>query len=233
MHDHVTWIRVHYWLHPWTSFITSDKTLSSEKKDTKIIWFGSVVLILQPFLETQSFTNFVKSAQAIYGGYSSPQVTLSFVCTDQWASGQHCMEVRKAIVPDWNVLRMKRKLTMTMFWETTIESKLLNQFQWSWYHSFQKTMFHLMNSKYAIFLNYIRVTKIQRSAFLWHPVYFNVWKRYIHVEYQSNDVIKNIFSAFSWFFFLHISVEHDEKASTHQIWWESVHGGPRYGRMNT
>ena len=40
--------------------ILSDKTLSSEKNDTKIIWFGSVVLILQPFLETQSFTNVVK-----------------------------------------------------------------------------------------------------------------------------------------------------------------------------
>ena len=33
--------------------ISSEKTLSSEKNDTKLIWFGSVVLILQPFLETQ------------------------------------------------------------------------------------------------------------------------------------------------------------------------------------
>ena len=49
-----------------------DKTLSFEKNDTKIIWFDLLVLILQPFLETQSFTNFVKSAQAIYGGYSYP-----------------------------------------------------------------------------------------------------------------------------------------------------------------
>ena len=53
-------------------FNHADKTLSSEKNDTKIIWIGSVVLILQPFLETQSFTNFVKSARAIYGGYGSP-----------------------------------------------------------------------------------------------------------------------------------------------------------------
>ena len=51
--------------------ISSDKTLSSEKNDTKIIWFGSVVLVLQPFFETQSFTNFVKCARAIYNGYSS------------------------------------------------------------------------------------------------------------------------------------------------------------------
>ena len=45
--------------------MSSDKTLSSEKNDTKIIWFGSVVLILQPFLDTQS-------VRAIYGGYGSP-----------------------------------------------------------------------------------------------------------------------------------------------------------------
>ena len=41
--------------------------------------------------------------------------SLCFVCMDQWASGQQCMEVRKAIIPDWKVTRMKRKLTMTMF----------------------------------------------------------------------------------------------------------------------
>ena len=63
-----------------------------------------------------------------------------------------------------NVTRMKWKLPITMFWEMSIESKLLNKFQWSWYHSFQKTMFYLMKSKYAIFSN-IKVTKIERSAF--------------------------------------------------------------------
>ena len=42
--------------------------MSSEMNDAKIIWFGSVVLILQPFLETQSLMNFVKSVQAIYSG---------------------------------------------------------------------------------------------------------------------------------------------------------------------
>ena len=97
------------------------------------------------------------------------------------------MEDRKAIIPDWNVTRMKRKLTMTMFWEITIESKLLNQFQWSWYHSFQKTMFYLMKSKYAIFLN-IKGTKIERSnfCFLGHPVYiFCTQKDHeIHIWYK-------------------------------------------------
>ena len=51
------------------------------------------------------------------------------------------------------------------------------------------------------------------------------------IEYRSDDVTKNFFciSAFwipclggAWW-----------KTSTAQIWWESVHGGPRYGRMNT
>ena len=54
--------------------ISSDKTLSSEKNDTKIIWFGSVVLILQPFFETQSFTvadpHLWNTARAIYDGES-------------------------------------------------------------------------------------------------------------------------------------------------------------------
>ena len=68
---------------------------------------------------------------------------------------------------------MYGKLTMTMFWEMTIELKLLNQFQWSWYHSFQKTMFYLMKSKYAIFSN-IRVMKIERSAFWGHPIYWQI-----------------------------------------------------------
>ena len=56
---------------------------------------------------------------------------------------------------------------MPVFREMTIESKLLDQFQ-SWHHSFQKTMFYLMKVKYAIFSN-IKVTKIERSAFLGTP----------------------------------------------------------------
>ena len=88
-----------------------------------------------------------------------------------WASGQQRREVRKAIIPAWYVTRMKRKLIMTVFWEMTIESKLLNQFRWSWYHSFQKTMFYLMKLKYGIFSN-SKVTKIERSALLfWYTRY--------------------------------------------------------------
>ena len=53
---------------------------------------------------------------------------------------------------------------MTVFQEIVVESILPNQIIWSWYHSFQKTMFYLTKSKYAIFANF-KVTKIERSAF--------------------------------------------------------------------
>ena len=38
------------------------------------------------------------------------------------------------------VARIKRNLKMTVFQEIGIESKLLNQIQWSWYHSLLQKM---------------------------------------------------------------------------------------------
>ena len=64
-------------------------------------------------------------------GIAVHKFSLCFVCTDQWVSGQQSMEVKKNIIPDWNVMKRKKILTMIMFREITIESKLLNQFQWS------------------------------------------------------------------------------------------------------
>ena len=51
-----------------------------------------------------------------------------------------------------------------------VESILPNQINWSWYHSFQKTMFYLMKSKYAlhVFSN-IKVTNMERSTFWGTP----------------------------------------------------------------
>ena len=135
--------------------IWSDKALSSKKND-KIIWFGSLVLILQPFLEIQSFTNFDKSMRAICGGYMAVhKFSLYFVCTDQWASRQQCMEVRKTIFPDWNVTRMKRKFIMTMFWEMTIVSN------------------------YSTMFNNIGIVLIGRQCFIWwnrNMLYFRISK---------------------------------------------------------
>ena len=59
---------------------------------------------------------------------------------------------------------------MTVFLEMVVESILPNQIKWSWYHFFQKTVFCLMKSKYAIFSN-TKVTNIERSSFLEHPIY--------------------------------------------------------------
>ena len=52
---------------------------------------------------------------------------------------------------------------MIVFQEMVVDSILPNQIKLSWYYSVQKTLFYLMKSKYAIFLN-IKVTKIERSA---------------------------------------------------------------------
>ena len=51
------------------------------------------------------------------------------------------------------------------------------------------------------------------------------------IEYRSNDVTKNLF----WIsgFWIPCMGGAWWKTSTAQIGWESVHGGPRYGRMNT
>ena len=99
-----------------SSDISSDKTLSSEKNDTKIIWFSSVVLILQPFLETQSFTNYVvKCARAMIDGYSCPYMfslcfclhgSKGFRATMYWSQKSHypwlkCHENKEKIDNDY------------------------------------------------------------------------------------------------------------------------------------
>ena len=68
-------------------------------------------------------------------------------------------------IPAVNTSRRFNKIRkMTVFHEMVVELILLNQIKWSWYHPFQKTMFYLMKSKYAIFSS-IKVMKIERSAF--------------------------------------------------------------------
>ena len=80
-----------------------DKASSAEENYTKIIKFGWVILILFPFLEIQSFSNFAwflrpmreeycvgKSIPHVFWG--SPLISVSFVATDQWASPKHFME---------------------------------------------------------------------------------------------------------------------------------------------
>ena len=53
-----------------------------------------------------------------------------------------------------------------MFVQSILPNQVIHV--WSWYHSFQKTMFYLLKSKYAIFFNF-KVTKIKHSAFFGSP----------------------------------------------------------------
>ena len=62
------------------------------------------------------------------------------------------------------------------------------------------------------------------SSLLHGPLVLNEYGVWCH---------KKIFSLAFRHFHDHISVEHDEKSLTHQLWHELVHGGPRYGCMNT
>ena len=139
--------------------ISSDNTFFwKEWYQDHMIWFGSIDSTTISW-NTVIYNFFLNLRELFMVGIAVHKFSLCFVRTDQWASGQQYTEVRKAIIPAWNVTRMKRKLTMTVFWEITIDSKLLNQFQWTWYHSLQKTLFYLTKLKYAIFSN-IKVTKI-------------------------------------------------------------------------
>ena len=57
-------------------------------------------------------------------GIAIHKLSLCFVCTDHWASGQQCnfIEVRKAIIPDRNIARKKRKSTVSFFSEDNVLS---------------------------------------------------------------------------------------------------------------
>ena len=67
-----------------------------------------------------------------------------------------------------SVTRIKRNLKVTVLQEVGIDSKLLNQIQWSWYHSLLRKMLYLMMSKNMKFFAG-KVLKIRRSAFYGTP----------------------------------------------------------------
>ena len=69
------------------------------------------VLILHPSLEAQSLHILLNLCELFTAGMAVHKFSLCFVCTDQWVSGQQCMEVSKTIIPDSNITRMKRKST--------------------------------------------------------------------------------------------------------------------------
>ena len=101
--------------------ISSDKTLSSEN-----VWFGSIG---STTISQNAIIWDVLSLFCLHGSIGFRAIMYGS---------------QKSRFPWLKCPRTKRKLPNTIFWEFIIVSKLLNQFQWSWHHSFQKTMFYLM-----------------------------------------------------------------------------------------
>ena len=141
--------------------------LLKKKNDTKIIWFGSVVLILQPFLETQSITNLRELFRA---GMAVHKFSLCFVRTDLLGVRATMYGSQKSHYPclkmsrewrenwQWSCLRNYHRIKTTQ----PISMILVSFFS-------EDNVLSDGKKKKAIFLN-IKVTKIERSAFLGHPV---------------------------------------------------------------
>ena len=130
---------------------------------------------------------------AIYSRYSmsisSLALSVLFARINGLLHGQQCMVVGEAaIIPDWNVTRMKRKLTMTMFWEMTVESKLLKtNFNDLGIILFRRQCFIWWNQ------NIFEYESNEDQAFRFfsgHPV-LNRWIK-MHNNYYSNRLLPEI-----------------------------------------
>ena len=137
-------------------FTSLDKASSAEENDTKIIEFDWVILILCPFVEIQSChfefcLIFATDEHRIVLGkaFHTPVFRLhcSFVDTDQWASPKHHMKGHSRHNSSLIGRKNQAKCEMTVFQEMGIESILLNQIEWSWYHSLLRKMLYLMMQK--------------------------------------------------------------------------------------
>ena len=87
-----------------------------------LIWFG-IVLILQPFLETQSFTNLVTSARAIYGRYSCPWVRSLFCLRGSMGFRATMYGSPKSHYPCLKCHENEEKIENDHVWELTITIK--------------------------------------------------------------------------------------------------------------
>ena len=103
---------------------------------------------------------------------------------------------------------------------------------WSGYLNF---MFHIVMEIWlgqSLHIYFNTCANLQKSLILWFML--DLWPlkcQHEPIEYRSDDVTKNFF----WISVFWIPCIDGAwwKTSTAQIRWESVHGGPRYGRMNT
>ena len=129
-----------------------NKASSAEENDAKIIEFGWVILILCPFLETVSFSNFAwflrpmsvelyRERPSMWVFWGSPLLSVNKTYT----VSRNGYTMYKGPFPTQSTLighKNQAKLNMTVFQEMGIESKLLNQIQWSWYHSLLRKMLY-------------------------------------------------------------------------------------------
>ena len=134
-------------------FTSLNKASSTEENVTNIVEFGWVIFILWQFLERRSFSNFTWFLQPmsvesyrenpfIWCFWESP---LIHVNKRYSVSGNGHMKGHSRHNLRSSVAKIKQNLKITVFQEMGIESKLLNQIQWSWYHSLLWKMLYLIN----------------------------------------------------------------------------------------
>ena len=126
-------------------FLTSlNRASYIEENDTKIIEFGWVILILWPDFCDRLARNYVENGLS-YHVLRNP-IEPCFFC---WHGSMGFPKTpRERLFPDIilrsSIAKIKRNLKMTVFQEIVIESKLLNQIQWSWFHSLLQKILYLM-----------------------------------------------------------------------------------------
>ena len=156
------------------------KASSAEKNDAKIIKFGWVILILCPFLEIQSFQIWLDFCDGWakncvwkslpYGVLWKP-IDPCFLCchSDQWASTKYLMAGFSRLQFFAHRSQKSSEIWKWLYFKKMgIESNLLNQIQWSWYHSLLRKMLCLIMLK-NITLLARKVLKIRRSPFYGTP----------------------------------------------------------------
>ena len=140
-------------------FVSSDKTLSSENNDTKIIEIGWVVFDSMVISQNMVIFNFLFILVTFQSGIMAFRTSIHCCPETHWSVQTKQRENLWTAIPAVNSSHRFNKITV--FQEMVVESILPNQIKWSWYHSSQKIMLNLMKSKYAIISN-IKVTKIER-----------------------------------------------------------------------
>ena len=119
-------------------FTSSNQATPAEENDTNIIKFDRVILILWPFVKTQSFSNFAWFLRPMSEGlcwewpfivvfWGSPLIRVNKRNTVQRDSPKHYWKAIPDIILRSSVAKIQLNLKMTVFQEMGKESKLPNQ----------------------------------------------------------------------------------------------------------